>query len=86
VPARNFRNIKKVGQAWPRASRQLNPALAMCKEARTVTRGEAPLGKIIVSPGKTCRRKFKAIGHSSKIFAPLRKLFALLGVSSWLCA
>jgi len=33
-----------------------------------------------------CWTQFKAIGHSFKIWAPRRKLFALPSVSSWLQA
>jgi len=33
-----------------------------------------------------CWTYFKTIGHSLKIWAPLRKLFATPGVSSWLRA
>jgi len=35
--------------------------------------GEAPVGIFFVSPGKTCRTKFKTIGHSSKIFGSSQK-------------
>jgi len=46
----------------------------MCKEVRTVTRGaqrEKPPWKIFVSPGKTCWKKLKTVGHTSKFFGPL---------------
>jgi len=44
----------------------------------------SPLGKFFVSPGKQCWTKFRTIGHSSNIKAPLRKLITLLGAPSWL--
>ena len=47
-------------------------------------KNEAP--KIFAPPGKVSWTLFKIIGHSLKIWAPLRKLFATHGVPSWLRA
>jgi len=50
---------------------------------RPVTRGAQ---KIFRPSGRMCWTQFKNIGHSSKSWAPLRKLFAPLDVPSWLRA
>jgi len=57
----------------------------MCEEARTVTKGaggEAPLAKILVSPGKSIGQNLKLLVIVQKFLAPLRKLFAPLGVQT----
>ena len=49
--------------------------------------GASPaLEKFSPPPGKMCWTWFKTIGHSSKIWTPLRKLFTPPGVPRWLRA
>jgi len=46
--------------------------------------GESHLRKIFAPTGKMCWTYFETIAHSLKICPPLRKLFGLPGVPSWL--
>jgi len=48
--------------------------------------GEAPARKMFAHPGKICRTQFGSIGHSLKIWATPRNLYAPPGVPSWLRA